>query len=259
MNYKNIPLELKEQHNWVCANHTSKVPMRAYSHAAASSTDPKTWSSFDDALKAVNDKQYEYLGFVFADNGIVGIDIDAGYEDDLLSALAVDIISHCRSYTEKSKSGRGFHILIKGDIPFKGRNNLAGVEIYKSARYFIMTGETLLFRNIEENQTAIDYVIAKYFPETRESNSGQTGRRIYQPKWDPISGGKLKLRPKYPEITQGGRNMCLTSLAGTLHSQGYSKEQIYKELLYANKTACKPPLCVSEVRSVVNSVMRYTR
>ena len=259
MNYQNIPFELKQQHNWVCANHTSKVPMQTYTHAAASSTDPNTWSSFEDALKAVQNKRYEYIGFVFADTGIVGIDIDAGYEDDLPSALAVDIIGHCRSYTEKSKSGRGFHILLKGDLPFKGRNNLAGVEIYKTARYFIMTGDTILFKSIEENQTAIDYVIAKYFPETRESTFGQMGKRIYSPKWDPISGGKLKLRPKYPEITQGGRNMCLTSLAGTLHSQGYSKEQIYKELLYANKTACKPPLRVSEVRSVVNSVMRYTR
>ena len=205
--YDNIPEELRKLNQWVCAMNGSKVPMKAWENAAASSTNPDTWSDFDTALNSVNNQHYDYCGFVFADNGYVGIDIDCGYDEDgLMSVLGADIVGKCHSYTEKSRSGRGFHILLRGTLPFKGKNNLAGVEIYKAARYFIMTGDTLLYREIIENQEAIDYVVEKYFPETRES-SGDTlvGRdKIYSPIWEePIVDGRVKLRPVYPRIQIG--------------------------------------------------------
>lgn len=159
--YENIPVELKKLNQWVCTRGDSKVPMKAWENEAASSVNSQTWADFDTAHKSVSEGYYDYCGFVFNDNGFVGVDIDTGYDEDgLLSPLAADIIGKCRSYTEKSKSGRGFHILLRGDLPFKGKNNLAGVEIYKSSRYFIMTGDTLLFRTIEENQSAIEYTAA---------------------------------------------------------------------------------------------------
>lgn len=145
-------------------------------------------------------------------------------------------------------------ILLRGTLPFKGKNNLAGVEIYKAARYFIMTGNTLLYREIIENQEAIDYVVEKYFPEAREtSDKVVVGRdKIYAPVWEePVVNGRVKLRPVYPRIPDGSRNICLTSLAGMLHNQGYSKSQIYEELLYANTVACDPPLDRNELRTMV--------
>ena len=215
--YDNIPEELKKLDQWVCANDGSKVPMKAWENEAASSTNPETWSDFETALESYNQHYYDYCGFVFADNGYVGIDIDEGYDEDgLMSVLGADIVGKCHSYTEKSRSGRGFHILLRGTLPFKGKNNLAGVEIYKAARYFIMTGNTLLYREIIENQEAIDYVVEKYFPEARETS-------------------------------------------GMLHNQGYSKSQIYEELLYANTVACDPPLDRNELRTICNSVTRYKR
>ena len=147
VNYDNIPEELKNLNQWVCASDNSKVPMKAWENEAASSTNPNTWSDFKTALDMVENRYYDYCGFVFADNGYVGIDIDNGYDEDgLMSVLGADIVGKCKSYTEKSRSGRGFHILLRGTLPFKGKNNLAGVEIYKAARYFIMTGDTLLYR-----------------------------------------------------------------------------------------------------------------
>ena len=198
---------------------------------------------------------------VFHDTGVVGIDIDDGFTDGLLNPLAADIIGHCQSYTEKSRSGRGVHILVRGELPFKGKNNRAAVEIYKSNRYFIMTGEVLIFSEIVENQSAIDYVIEKYFPDTpKESSSGTVApQRIYSPIYRRPENGKLHLKPEYPPITPGSRNLSLTSLAGQLHNQGYTKAEIYKELLYANQQACKPPLPQSEVELIVNSVTSYRR
>ena len=261
MNLNNIPKELTELNQWVCTKGDSKVPRRAYMDGAASSTDESTWSSFDMAKSSVESGYNDNVGFVFADNGIVGIDIDDGYDQEGLPfPLASDIIGVCKSYTEKSKSGRGFHILLKGDLPFKGKNNRNGVEIYKTARYFIMTGDVLLYDKIIDNQEAIDYIVDKYFPEMRECEDKCFTPKNYEPKWDnPIEDGKIKLRPNYPPITSGSRNICLTSLAGMLHSQGYSTQAIYDELTYCNAIACKPMLHDSEVVTIVNSVTRYKR
>ena len=234
--------------------------MMAGMNCAASSTDESSWSTFAQARNSVERGYNDYVGFVFNDNGIVGIDIDDGYDEDgFISPLAVDIINRCGSYTEKSKSGRGFHILLYGDLPFKGKNNLKGVEIYKSSRFFIMTGDTLIFNNMVENQEAIDYIIDTYFPEVREVESNRNlSNRIYTPIWVKTEG-KIGLRPEYPPIPDGTRNISLTSLAGQWHTLGYSKDEIYRELLYVNSIACRPPLDVNEIQCIANSVTRYKR
>lgn len=261
MNLHNIPEELRELRQWVCTKGDSKIPMIADAYAAASSTDPETWCGFDHAVSSVQIRgMYDYVGFVFNNNGVVGIDIDDGYDEDgFMSELAADIIGKCESYTEKSKSGRGFHILLKGELPFKGKNNLKGVEIYKSARYFIMTGDTLLYDKIVENQEAIDYIVGKYFPEVRDGESNRAvSNRIYTPIWVKTEG-KIGLRPEYPPIPDGTRNISLTSIAGQWHNLGYNKEEIYRELLYVNSVACNPPLDISEIQCIVNSITRYKR
>ena len=197
MNLNNIPNELKNLRQWVCTRGDSKVPMCARMTCAASSTNPESWSRFDQARAAVECGYYDHVGFVFNDNGIVGIDIDDGHDEDgFMSELAADIIGTCKSYTEKSKSGRGFHILLRGELPFKGKNNLKGVEIYKTARYFIMTGDVILFNNIVENQDAIDYIVDKYFPDMREGEPNRAANaRIYTPIWVKTEG-KIGLRPE---------------------------------------------------------------
>ena len=262
MRYENIPQELRVLKQWVCANDGSKVPMQANRPYTASSTNPDTWASFEDALWAVEHEYYDYLGFVFNDNGIVGIDLDDAFSDFGMSPIASDIMNRCCvTYAEYSKSGNGLHIFVKGDIPFKGKNNLAGVEIYKTARFFIMTGNAHNeLCSITHDQRVLDYIVEKYFPETREKTNATVTPRIYNPEWDcPKGNRRVKIRPNYPRIPDGCRNICLTSLAGMMHSIGYTKGQIYRELQYANDTACDPPLLDGELRTICNSVTRYRR
>ena len=262
MSYFHIPDELRQLKQWVCVSANSKVPMQANRpFTTASSTDPSTWASFEDALWAVEMGWYDYIGFVFNDNGIVGIDIDDAITDNIVSQLGKDVYNICNSYTEVSKSGTGLHILVKGDIPFKGKNNLAGVEMYKTARFFIMTGDIVSNCNIINNQAALDTIVEKYFPETRSTRESSTVTpRIYNPQWTHTKGSKrVTIKPVYPVIPDGCRNICLTSLAGMMHSLGYTKGQIYKELQYANGTACNPPLPLDEIRTICNSVTRYSR
>ena len=260
MDYSKIPNELKQLNQWVCAWNNSKIPMKAFEKKAASPIACNTWSSFEQAVQAVDSGIYDQIGFVFADNGLVGIDIDAGFNERLLTPLCVDIMKTCRSYTEKSRSGRGVHILVKGNLPFAGKNNLNGVEIYKARRFFIMTGKQLIFSTIIENQKAIDYVVEKYFPITEKSGSKSPFvQKIYAPVFKKPEDGKVYIRPDYPIITSGGRNLSLTSLAGTMHNYGYNKQQIYKELCYVNQKCCKPPLPVRELQTISNSITKYRR
>jgi primase-polymerase (primpol)-like protein len=261
MKLQNIPKELQDLKQWVCSYHNSKIPRMAKCNRVASSIEPDTWSTFQDAVKSVEYGNYDNVGFVFNSNGIVGIDVDDGYDEyGFLTPLASDIIRNCCSYTEKSRSGRGVHILVKGTLPFGGKNNLSGVEIYQQSRYFILTGDVILYKDIVENQDAIDYIVEKYFSVApKVSNNKPYTDRIYTPEWTKSSDKKIKLRPHYPRIPEGCRNICLTSLAGMLHNLGYTRQQILDELIYCNKVACKPMLYERELHTIANSVTRYKR
>lgn len=258
MRYDTLPPEILTLNQWVNVWDNSKIPMQSTQNIAASSSNPDTWSDFLTAKEAVENGNYDHIGFVFADNGIVGIDIDAGFDEEgFLSTLSVDCMRATQSYTEKSRSGRGIHILVKGQLPFKGRNNRAGVEIYQSGRYFIMTGKVLVYHDLIENQEAIDYIVDKYFHDM--VSEGVSNRaNIYSPIWPPI-GETIPLRPYYPPIPDGCRNISLASLAGVLHNTGYNADQIYDELFLVNERACIPPLDDNEVRTIVNSITRYKR
>jgi hypothetical protein len=253
-----FPNELKDLEQWVVADRDEKRPLTT-GGTFASSSDPFTWDSFVNADTVVNEwGQADYLGFVFNNNGIVGIDIDKGFEDGLMTPLCADIMDACRSYTEVSRSGRGVHIFVKGDLPFSGRNNRNGVEMYKSGRFFIMTGDVLLFDTIIENQGALDYIVEKYFPDTRDEKTG-VSRKLYSPEWKAPEKGRVPLRPDYTPLGPGERNDCLTSLAGAMWNTGYTTDQILGELMVVNKRACSPPLPEGELKSIVRSISRYRR
>lgn len=263
MGYESVPQELKNLHRWVCAWEGDKTPMKAWECEPASSSDRHTWSDFETAYESLELGLYDYCGFVFARDGYVGIDIDCGFDEDgFLTEIAAKIIGKCHSYTERSRSGRGFHIILRGALPFKGKNNLAGLEIYQEARYFILTGEVLIYNEIVDNQSAIDWIVSEYFSDALRtpSESVYGGERIYSPIWvKPISEGRIKLNPRYPEIGQGSRNISLLSVAGALHSAGYSADMLYAELMRINRTACNPPLDAGEVQTIAKSIARYAR
>lgn len=263
-NWLSIPKELRQKNNWIGVIEGSKIPLDPIYDRAASSTNPSTWSDFNTVHNLINDGEFDYPGFVFNDCGYVGIDIDIAYGDDkFLNELTLDVLNRCKSYTEISKSGRGFHIILKGDLPFKGRNNRNGLEIYKSDRYFIMTANTFLYKEIISNQKAIDYIVSKYFQiehNERYKNEDYINETIYKPIWNKSKDKtKFKVKPYYPTIEQGARNISLISLAGYFINLDWSHKQIQKELIRVNKLACKPPLSLKEVKTIARSIERYRK
>lgn len=260
MNPAEIPDEIKVMKRWVCTLNESKCPWMPNIARPASPSDPRTWGTFTDAVKAVMREDYDGIGFVFGDDGIIGIDIDTGFNPDgTLTDMALDIIELCKSYTEISRSGRGFHILLRGAMEITGRNNQKGLEIYRSGRYFITTGNRFgKEKLIRHNQKAIETILTKYFPEVRAESERKRFSKIYKPIWMK-PGNRIPLIPYYPEIEKGSRNISMLSLGGNLLQNGWQKSDIIEEMMRCNRIACNPPLDDEEVIAVWKSVCRYER
>lgn len=128
-----VPLRMRRLHRWI--RHAAKVP-RTVVGRAASSTDPATWSTFDQALaSSVGDG----LGFVLAADGIACIDLDHCLDGGVLADWARGILDACDpTYVEVSPSGTGLHVFGRGTVG-KGRRH-EGLECYDRGRYMTVTG-----------------------------------------------------------------------------------------------------------------------
>lgn len=135
----------------------NKIPVNARSGGGASSTDPRTWSTFAHAVAAFRRQPQRYggAGFVFSSGDpFTGIDLDhaidletgevAGWADAILTRFP-------RAYAELSPSGTGIKLFVRSRMPEGAKHKRTGlgadrkgaVELYDRARYFTVTGRVL--------------------------------------------------------------------------------------------------------------------
>ncbi|MFC2027129.1 DUF3631 domain-containing protein [Chloroflexota bacterium] len=143
-----IPVELLSYKNWVVwradppdkpEGKPRKVPVDPNTGKNASTTDPQTWGTFQDAITYSERYGLPGIGFVFTDTPFTGIDMDHCCTDGIPDDWAMDIISRFDSYIETSPSGQGIHIIVEGKLPVGGRRK-GDIEVYDDARYFTVTG-----------------------------------------------------------------------------------------------------------------------
>lgn len=181
--YNNIPEEMKSIARWVCLNMVeeggkqTKRPVSAHSGKVASITDEANWADFNTAIKYYQEHQDRIngIGFVFADtDDIVGIDFDdcLGNDGNLINDTIQKIVSRNNSYIERSVSGTGLHVYVRGKLPTNTGIKLStensphgfGIELYEQKRFFIVTGNAYPDGNtklpVVENQDFIDYVFS---------------------------------------------------------------------------------------------------
>ena len=142
---------MRNLEQWVCWRYEerngepTKVPYYPLGAQRADTTNRTTWAKFTDAVAACRKHGYDGIGFVFTkDDPFCGIDLDA-CRDPVTSKLekwAKAIVEELHSYTEISPSGRGLHILVRGELP-EGRNRKGRIEMYDRKRYFTITGRHL--------------------------------------------------------------------------------------------------------------------
>ena len=143
---ESIPEELRVRPQWVVwkavGHKPDKVPYSARTGRKASSTDLLTWGTFQEALQAYENGEYDGVGFVFSSaDPFTGIDlddcVDAGGE---IALWALEIVRYFDSYTELSATGTGLHIIVRGDVPNRRKGD---VEVYSSKRFFTVTGHVV--------------------------------------------------------------------------------------------------------------------
>lgn len=170
--FQNLPEEIKVYNQWLVwryedleAKKPTKVPYCPHSYKQASVTNPQTWGSFDDACKAHFNGNFSGIGFVLTENDpFTFIDLDNPYEFDIdgqakfanpgeIMDRQIRIHDTFNSYSERSPSGQGLHIIVKASVP-SGRRKQA-VEVYSTARYMTMTGQVFNNAAIQPKQDLV--------------------------------------------------------------------------------------------------------
>jgi primase-polymerase (primpol)-like protein len=142
--------ELARRPAWVCWRATrrhekvTKVPVTP-AGSAASSIDPRTWSSFDECWAAAYAAGSAHgIGRVLVEGEeLVAVDLDDAYALDGAGAPGANwartIVSDFASYAEVSPSGSGLHVWGRGTWPTAG-NRRGLVEVYAARRFLTVTG-----------------------------------------------------------------------------------------------------------------------
>ena len=124
--------------------------------------DPATWSSYDDAVAAMQSNPDWGIGFVLGTANEVatftGIDLDECIEDGKVDDRATDIMQHIKSYAEYSPTGTGIKIICVGVKPDGACKSEDGkVEMYGKGRFFTITGDCI-YKNLLERQPELTAV-----------------------------------------------------------------------------------------------------
>ncbi len=159
----NIPDEIKKVNQWVCWVGSDKIPKNPSNGKNAQSNNPKTWGTFEQAVKACDTFNLDGIGFMFA-NGYFGVDLDHCLDN---LDFCDEFVETLRSYAEISKSGTGLHIICKGELP-EGDRRRGNVEMYSEGRYFICTGKVYNtnYTKVVNCTESIKVLHSKYLPST---------------------------------------------------------------------------------------------
>ena len=245
-----VPDSLAELDQWVAWQYErldggkpTKVPHQV-NGGPASTTDPKTWCSWNAARRACqeNPRRWYGPGFVFsAADPFFGIDLDQCLDAaGKLKPWAQPIMERfSNSYAEISPSGRGIKIWAKGRMPSGGTAFPMGdgrVEIYDRARYFTVTGKHWAGQmlDVEEHQADLDWLLAL-------SPHGQKKVPFTVP-------GK---------IPKGSQHDTLVSIAGTMRARGSEYPEIEVALLEINKGRLEEPAPQDNIKRIAASVCQY--
>jgi putative DNA primase/helicase len=216
---ENVPDELKSGEVWVCCDE-EKVPLvaaRSGAVYAASSTDPKTWRTYEEAYGTYCENEWSFAGIgrvIRAEEDLVGVDLDkclsrvdtstgvstppttpkvglpTGVSPSLsvlstvstsfsITSWAANILERLDSYAEVSPSLTGVKVWVKA--PSITRAHVKpGLEIYPRGRYFTVTGLSLgsgAVKPIAHRDEELAAIITQEFPKVDRNRRAYDGTK----------------------------------------------------------------------------------
>lgn len=174
-NWHRIPQELKALNQWCIAGpDRSPYTITQDGIVRASSTDPRTWRSFEEITTVARQLEGADIGFMLSDSDpYTCVDMDVVNAEtqrrknrphDPTKWTTSEEFSRYQkikdtlaSYTEISSSGFGLHIWVKAAIGAGVRRQ--GVEVYCRDRFIVCTGNVLADAPIHDRQELIDLLV----------------------------------------------------------------------------------------------------
>lgn len=157
--WNSIPPGLRERAQWVLAD-ADKAP-RQINGGYAKVNDPTTWTDFGTACRAAEAKGW-HVGYVLtADDPFTCIDLDIKPEtpQERVEEFTA-VVDYFNSYTERSRSGKGFHIWVEGNVPQGYKKD--GIEVYSDKHFMICTGNVVRPKPIKNQQKILDTYVGNW-------------------------------------------------------------------------------------------------
>lgn len=226
-NLEAVPEELRQYLQWVVwkaakiTKHDgtvkiTKVPFNPKTGKPASTNRRGDWGTFDEACEAQIMDGYTGIGFVFtADDPFVGIDLDNCVDESgSLRSDARRAVDELQSFTEKSPSGKGLHIICKGDLPGGGHcDNKTGREMYQEGRYFTITADVVEgLGTVKAGGAALKALHSDWFGQ---SASNDTSHTVGDLDWDreaPVTPlGDMPIGESWKALVRAGDGPLVVS------------------------------------------------
>lgn len=204
-----------------------KPPVNPHSLRDGSSTDPERWTTFDHAVSNIGKTatihykdgkeisgEVSGVGLILEAVGLVGVDFDGVIREidgeTVFDEESRQIIEYLDAYTEKSPSGTGVHVLIKGKKPKNTLSKIKNVvrlesgleyvteyEMYDRGRYFTFTGDILdgFDHGLEERQEQLNKVYRLF--EVRQAKKARSLSRVVS---SPQGGHGEKATPDETDL-----------------------------------------------------------
>lgn len=162
-----VPDEMKKRPNWVVVKtwwnaekgKYNKRPVNCNSDKGeyAESDNPKTWTTFDNALKYLKEKGGTTVAYALdGKDNISCIDLDRCYDENgQQTALTKEVLSKCgKTYVEMSVSGNGLHIFGKtSGMDIRTFSKDGDLEFYQRDHFIAMTGDGTGYSSLESFDT----------------------------------------------------------------------------------------------------------
>lgn len=192
-----LPAGMRALPQWVLAG-ADKVPLAINEDGklhAVSATRPSEWMTFERAVAGA----WMYKDLITTHTTkegqlITRVGLDLGFmlhEGDPFSCIDLDvkdavthpdkpevwtsaddfqrfvsIINAFGSYTERSRSGKGIHVWVQGNIGRGFRRD--GVEVYSQERYMICTGDVYIDQPVHDREAMLQNMVAQMRPVVTE-------------------------------------------------------------------------------------------
>lgn len=160
---KNIPHGMKDLKQWCVfraepdeKGHYAKRILNPFTGRWAACDNPRSWATYEIAVKQAEKYNNDGVAFcIVKENGITCIDLDDSIgKDGKQTEVAKEFLNEFgETYAERSLSGKGIHIFLKGSLHENAgkKNQATGIEMYDTGRFICMTGDSLNGKKIIAN------------------------------------------------------------------------------------------------------------